>query len=128
MSVPGILPITLEVGPLPENPLAAAAEFHAEVLPRVLAMADDLWLAGLDPTSHVTLVFAPADHLHRAWREAAIQTIARECAPIRINAVASVDEAALAAATAWLAGAPGVTGQFLTLDSHGAGAVLASES
>lgn len=122
------VPVILDVGPLPENPLAAAAEFHGEVLPRVLATADDLWLAGLDSNSHVTLVFAPADHPHRAWREAAIQTIARECAPIRINAVASAEEPALAAATAWLAAAPGVTGQFLTLDSHGAGAVLASDS
>ena len=109
----------LHVGPLPDDPLAAAAAFHADVLPRVLAE-----LAAGVPL--LTLVFAPAGHPHRAWREAAIQTIARERAPARINAIASAEEPAIAAAAAYVAAAPGLTGQYLVLDSHGAGAVIPS--
>lgn len=120
----------LHVGPLPDNPLEAAAAFHAAVLPRVLNAVDQARHGGTPP--NLTLVFPPAGHPHRAWREAAVQTLGRECAPVRINAVAASDEgadrAALAAAAAWLAAAPGVTGQFLTLDSHGAGPVLPSDS
>ena len=109
----------VRVGPLPDDPLAAAAAFHADVLPRVLAELD----AG-EPV--LTLVFAPAGHPHHAWREAAIQTLARERAPARINAIASAEEPAIAAAATYVAAAPGVTGQYLTVDSHGAGAVLPS--
>lgn len=109
----------LRVGPLPEDPLAAAAAFHAEVLPRVLAALDG-------GAALLTLVFTPADHPHRAWREAAIQTIARERTPARINAVAAADEPAIAATHAFIAAAPGLTGHYLLLDSHGAGPVIPS--
>ena len=107
----------LRVGPLPDDPLTAAAMFHAEVLPRLLAVLD----AGAQV---LTLVFAPAGHPHRAWREAAIQTIARTRAPARINAIASDDEPAIAATQAFIAAAPGLTGQYFPLDSHGAGPVV----
>lgn len=110
----------LRVGPLPREALAAAARFHALVLPRVLAL--------LDPPppeeDHVTLVFEPADHTHRGWRLAAVQGLAREHAPMRINALAGDDEAAIAAAARYLARAEGVTGQLLPLDGNGAGEVL----
>ena len=107
------------VGALPEPALAAAAAFHAQILPRVLAALDH-------DGGSLTLVFAPADHTHGAWRLAAIQGLAREHAPVRVNAVASEDGAAIAAACTWLESAAGVTGQLLSLDSHGAGAVIAS--
>ncbi|MBU6267990.1 MAG: hypothetical protein KGN34_10645 [Sphingomonadales bacterium] len=107
----------LPVGALPESPLAAAAAFHAEALPRALA----LLAHGATP---LTLVFAPADHTHRAWRLAAVQALAREHAPRRVNAVASADPAAIDAACRWLEAAPGITGQLLPLDSHGAGTVV----
>ena len=122
----------LRVGPLPDNPLAAAAAFHAEVLPRVLALLDAPPAGEGDHPQgggggvHLTLVFAAAGYPHRAWREAAIQTIARECAPARINAVASAEEPAIAAAAAYIAAAPGLTGQYFPLDSQGAGAVINS--
>ena len=106
----------LHVGALPDNALAAAADFHARVLPEVLVK--------LGGRSHLTLVMMPADHTHRAWRLAAIQSLAREHAPIRVNAVASDDEVAIAATCAYLAGADGVTGQYLPLDSAGAGEVV----
>jgi len=113
------LMLVLDVGPLPESALAAAARFHAEVLPRAQAAL----IGGADP---LTLVFAPADHTHRAWRLAAVQALAREHAPRRVNALASADPAAIDSARRWLESAPGVTGQLLPLDSHGAGTVVTS--
>lgn len=107
----------LRVGPLPDDPLTAAAQFHAEVLPRLMAALDE-------GVPVLTLVFEPAGHPHRAWREAAIQTIARTRAPARINAIAADDESAITATEAFIMAAPGLTGQYLALDSHGAGLVV----
>jgi hypothetical protein len=106
----------LRVAALPDDALAASARFHEQDLPAAqaaLAKGEDL-----------TLVFAPADHTHRGWRLAAVQGLAREHAPVRVNAVAGDDEAGIAAALRYLEGAPGVTGQLLPLDSIGAGEVL----
>lgn len=111
--------VVLRVGPLPGEALAAAAEFHARVLPRALA---ELESAG----DGVTLIFEPADHTHSGWRLALIQGLAREHAPKRVNALAGDDEAALAAAARYLASAGGVTGQLLPVDGNGAGHVLTS--
>ena len=108
----------LRVGPLPEDAVAAAAEFHARVLPEVLAQFAP------SPGEDLVLAFHPAGHAHRAWRLAAVQGLAREHAPFRVNAVASDDEVAIAAACAYLGDAVGVTGQYLPLDSAGAGEVV----
>ena len=111
----------LRVGALGQVALAAAAEFHADVLPKVLA--------GLaDKPKNLTLIFPPADHTHRAWRLAAVQSLAREFAPIRVNALASDSENAIAAAAAYLERAEGVTGQMLDLDDTGAAEVLSSQA
>jgi hypothetical protein len=107
----------LRVGPLPEEPLAAAADFHALVLPGVEAALR----GGADP---LTLVFSPGDHRHKGWRLAVVQSLARAFAPSRVNAVESDDDAAIAAAHDWLANAEGVTGQLLSLDGTGAGPML----
>ena len=112
----------LRVGPLPGEALAASARFHAEHLPAVLAA-----LADQGEGEALTLVFAPADHSHRGWRLSVVQGLAREHAPRRINAVASDDEAAIAAAARYLAMAPGVTGQYLVLDGSGAGEVVCAK-
>jgi hypothetical protein len=106
----------LRVGPLPTYALAAAAQFHAQVLPRVietLARGDD-----------IVLVFDPADHTHSDWRNGVVRGLARQFAPLRVNAVAGEDEVAIAAATDYLARAPGVTGQLLPVDGTGAGPML----
>ncbi len=95
----------LRVGQLPDEPLTAALRFHAEFLPRIASAGE----------TALTLVFGPADHTHRAWRLAVVQGLARRLAPVRINAVAGADEDAIAAADTYLAGAPGVTGQYLPL-------------
>ncbi|WP_254514984.1 Rossmann fold domain-containing protein [Novosphingobium sp. G106] len=109
----------LRVGALPDEALAAAAEFHAVVLPRVLAE--------LQGAKTLTLVFAPADHTHRAWRLAAVQGLARQHAPVRVNALAGDDEAAIGAALSYLDKAEGVTGQYLLLDGNGAVALLSRQ-
>jgi hypothetical protein len=102
----------LRVGPLPQEALAAAAAFHQEVLPRVLER-----IASGPP--HLLLAFDPADHAHHAWRLAAVQGLARESVPVRINGVASDNEAAIAASLRYLSEAPGVTGQYWPLDATG---------
>ena len=105
------------VGALPDKATDAAARFHAEVLPKLLAELE----GGDGP---LTLVFAPADFTHAGWRLAAVQGLAREHAPVRVNALVSDDERAIAEAGRYLAGAGGVTGQLLPLDGNGAGEVL----
>lgn len=94
----------LRIEGLPEAPLDAAAAFHAGWLPeaRDLAERDEL-----------VLVFPPAPYDHRGWRLAAVQDLARAAAPRRVNGVVGDDEAATGQAVAWLAAAPGITGQLL---------------
>jgi len=107
----------LRVGALPDGALAAATEFHSRVLPQ------------LDPPpkgEDLVLVFQPADHSHRNWRLAVIQSLAREFAPMRVNGLVSDSEDAIVAALDYLATAAGVTGQLLELDDRGAGEVLSS--
>ena len=103
----------IAVGPLPSDPPAAAAAFHADVLPRVL----DALAGGAEL---MTLVFEPAPHAHAAWRLAAVQTLAAARAPARINAIVGTDPAGIAETDAFLASASGITGQCLVLDEGGA--------
>lgn len=103
---------------LPDNPLDAAAYFYAEKLPGIRAAFAETGERNL------TIVFEPAGHEHRAWRLALVQELAREYAPGRVNALASDDERAIAAALGYLGGADGVTGQYLPLDGNGAAALL----
>ncbi|MEO6153311.1 MAG: Rossmann fold domain-containing protein [Croceibacterium sp.] len=93
---------------LPPAPLDAALAFHAEYLAAARAL--------FGKHDAVVLVFAPAGHEHRAWRLAAVQELAREASPCRVNAVAGSDEDALAETLAYLEAAPGVTGQLLAVD------------
>ncbi|MCB2059933.1 MAG: hypothetical protein R3E09_03650 [Novosphingobium sp.] len=97
--------------------LEAAAQFHASVLPDVVEALGKA-------SGHLTLVFAPADHTHGGWRLAAVQNLAREHVPLRVNALVSDDDTAIDAAERYLAGAGGVTGQLLPLDGNGASEVL----
>lgn len=67
-------------------------------------------------TADLTLVLPSADHTHRAWRSAAVQTLARQAAPFRVNMVAGDDRVAIAKTCDYLATAKGVTGQYLVTD------------
>ncbi|MCZ8325983.1 MAG: hypothetical protein O9283_12040 [Sphingomonadaceae bacterium] len=98
---------------LPDDPLDAAAAFHADWTSRLRAAEADLLLA-----------FPAADHTHRGWRLAALQMLARAIIPRRINAVSGGSDTAIGAAADYLARAPGLTGQLISLDDEGAGAVL----
>jgi hypothetical protein len=102
----------LEVAGLPAAPLDAAAEFHATHLPRARA--------ALPRAQALVLRFAPAGHEHRGWRLAAVQELAREAAPKRVNAIVGGDRHAAAETLAYLASAPGVTGQLLAVDGKSA--------
>lgn len=101
----------VEARGLPDNPTDAAFAFGRIGVPMVRAA-----IAGGDLP--LCIVFDRADHTHSAWRRAAVQSLAREAAPGRINAVAGDDPQA---ALAYLARASGVTGQYLQLDGQGAG-------
>ncbi len=103
----------LHVPGLPEAPIEAAREFYAVHLPTVQAALEAAQANG-EPFT-LTLMFPPADHTHRAWRLAAVQGLAREQAPVRVNGLAGEDEAALKQALAYLAAAPAITGQLLEL-------------
>ena len=101
-------PLLYTVRDLPSVPLDAAAHFHSNVLPIVRAE--------LPKVSAVVIVFETADHSHRAWRLAAVQALAREAAPTRVNAIVGTDDGAISEAKDFLAMAPGVTGQLLAVD------------
>lgn len=103
----------VEAGNLPDNPTDASSVFHQTAVPEIRAAIG----SGDLP---ICVVFNPADHTHSAWRRAAVQALAREAAPGRINAIAGEDEAASASAIDYLARAPGVTGQYLRVDGQGA--------
>ena len=94
----------VRVGALPAEPQAAAAAFYAN--PPAMPDAGDM-----------VLVFPPAGAAHKDWRLAAVRDLARAAAPgARVNAVIDGDEAALATIMAYLADAPGVTGQVFEID------------
>lgn len=95
---------------LPDAPLDAAERFHATVVQPVRALMASL--------GAVVVLFDTADHTHENWRVAAIQELAREAAPGRVNAIAGADPTAIDQAIAWLAQAPGVTGQILQVDGN----------
>ncbi len=134
--------VTLQIdeADLPAGPLDAAAEFYATWLPRARAHLPPrngegdhaqhgggelpgrefpsvgARAAALSPCREaLVIVFPPASHEHRAWRLAAVQELAREMAPRRVNGVVGADRQAIARTLAYLERAPGVTGQLLAV-------------
>jgi len=94
---------------LPDDPLDAAAAFHAAFGAPIRAQftaEDDL-----------ALVFDPAGHAHAGWRLAIVQDLARAAAPLRVNAVVGDEGADLAQVLEYLAASPGITGQVLMVDA-----------
>lgn len=107
---------TLEVGLLPEAALDAATAFMALYLEAARAVLADPSVTAL------LILLPPADRDHKDWRLAMARDLAREAAtrrtvPARVNIVAGHPGEALAATVAYLADAPGVTGQYLVCDS-----------
>jgi len=102
----------LRTGDLPTDALSAAAAFHAK-WPAIVAQEISRGAVS------VALVLPPANYDHGDWRRAAARDLARAHAPARVNLVAGDHEGAIAATLAYLASAPGVTGQFLPVDGNG---------
>lgn len=98
----------LRIEHLPERALDAAAEFHVRWADQAL----DSLASGAEA---LAIVVPGAAYDHFDWRRAAVRDLARKIAPARVNMVAGDDEAALAATLAYLAAAPGVTGQLLAV-------------
>ncbi|RDC60422.1 hypothetical protein HME9302_01629 [Alteripontixanthobacter maritimus] len=100
----------IDVGALPAAPLDAAAMFQND------------WLAAIRQATEradCIIVLGVADHTHRNWRVAMVRGLAREAAPRRVNIVAGNEQDAVDAALAYLASAPGITGQLLDVDGDG---------
>jgi hypothetical protein len=101
--------VEIHVPALPEAPLDAAQWFYQHVVPTLRPPPET------PAECSITVVFAHADHTHRAWRLAVVQELARELAPLRLNAIAGDDHRGVGEALAYLQKAPGVTGQLLEL-------------
>jgi len=97
----------LRIDPLPDSPLKAAAQFHAEYLPKVLDLLAD--------SENVVIALSYADSHHNDWRRSVARDLAREFAPKRVNIVSSTDETRIAATCDYLQRADGITGQYLPL-------------
>lgn len=102
----------LTVAGLEGGPLDAAADFHARIVPQARALL-------ANGSRSLCLVLSPAGPEHAGWRLAAIQSLAREAAPARVNAVIGADPAGVEQTAAWLAAAEAITGECLTLDGAG---------
>jgi len=102
--------VLLQVTRLADTPTEAAARFYAEEVPR----AQEL-LGGNETLDALAIVFPDGGKAHLAWQLAAVQSLARELAPVRVNGLAGGAPDAIDEAVEWLAHAPGVTGQVLTL-------------
>ena len=94
---------------LPASPLDAADMFYDELLPvfrKFIAEEGDTIIA-----------FEYADPSHDGWRLAAVQELARESVPSRVNGLVGGISDAMHKAALFIAYAPGVTGQIFTIDA-----------
>lgn len=104
----------LRIDWLPPGALDAAGEFHEGWLDEAIALLEG-------GAESLVIVVPPAAYDHEGWRRAATQDLAREWAPQRVSMIAGDDEQAIAATLAYLADAPGVTGQLLVTSGAQAG-------
>ena len=100
----------------PAAPLDASAFFHSRCVPQLREMlaGEGMW-QGIDAGDAACVILPAAGHEHDSWRVAAIEELAREAAPVRINGVVDGQEEALAQVIDYLDSAPGVTGQLLAV-------------
>lgn len=100
--------VRIEARELPDSPLDAAAAFHARILPEARRAAGN----------DVVMLFDPADHTHLRWRKAAVEELARESAPCRVNGAVGGSSSDVKALCEYLDNAPGVTGQLFVMDGN----------
>ena len=99
----------------PDEPLEAAREFHERVLPAMREVIADY----LPSLKSIGFIFPLADYTHRGWRLAAVQALARDLNPVRVNAVEGDTNLAhdeIQKALEYLQDAPGITGQLLEVE------------
>ena len=98
----------------PVAPLDASAYFLAHCLPQVREMlaGEGMW-EPLERPQAACVILPEASHEHHSWRIAAVEELAREAAPVRINGIVGGSDEALEEVVAYLDAAPGVTGQVL---------------
>jgi len=101
----------LRVEGLPDAAIDAAEAFYEAWVPQARAA-----LSSGQPGDDLVIVFPSAPYNHRGWRLSAVQDLAREAAPQRVNGIAGEDNETIAITARWLASAPGVTGQLLAVD------------
>lgn len=101
--------VVLTVETLPGEPIAASAAFHAGHL----ATAERM-LAG-DGVEAIAICLPAADTGHDDWRLALARDLARRWTPRRVNVVGAASGDAREDALAYLADAPGITGQYIPL-------------
>ena len=99
----------LRIADLPDHALDAVGLFHAEWMDRIAEVL------GKDCDA-LAIVLPAATYDHEDWRRAAARDLARRYAPQRVNIVGGSDADRIAATLSYLAGAPGVTGQYLVTD------------
>ena len=99
----------VRISSLPEAAINAAAEFHVKWLPEICAKLDAA-------KGGLILVLSKTPYDHDDWRHAAVRDLARAYAPKRVMMVAGTDDGAIADTLAYVADAPGVTGQYLKVD------------
>lgn len=89
------------------EPVAEAAEFYRSHIAPIQQLAEE--------HDCVTVIFGGSDKARTVWRRAAIESLAREQAPKRINGISGGQQDRIMATSRYLASAHGITGQVLLL-------------
>jgi len=103
------LQVVLTVETLPAEPLAASAQFQANHLAEAERMLAD------EGTGALAICLPPGGTDHDDWRRTLARDLARSRAPKRVNVIGGTGGAACEEALAYLADAPGITGQYIPL-------------
>ena len=101
---------------MPGDPLEAASTFYGHHVKPIEV--------GLSVLDILTVQLPAVPETHEQYLRAAMGALARKVAPRRINAISGNDDAAMERAAAWLASAPGITGQYFAVDGAGPQAAL----
>ncbi len=96
----------LMIEELPDCAVEAAARFYSHYLPPVLEALEH-------GASALAICLPPAAQDHDDWRRAVARDLARAHAPKIVNCVSGHNGPTLDAILAYLADAPGLTGQYL---------------
>ena len=107
-----------------DNPADDAKHFYTTMMPMARGLLNgDVPPSAVnleDPVDSIVVLFGYGGHEHKDWQLAAMHTLAREVAPKRINGIVASDSEletlnAIDEVVAWLATAPGITGQLLAV-------------